>query len=731
MRDILHLTRRDIRRATSSVMAVIVIFGLVVIPSLFTWFNVIASWDPFSNTKNLKVAVASADEGYLNDLVPIRINIGDKVLSELRANDDLDWVITTEDDAIDGTKSGEYYAALVLPASFSTDMMTFYSDDVEHTSLAYYTNEKKNALAPKITDQGADGVSQQINEVFTETLSDIALSVVSSLSDYLTDVDTQAALTRLEARIGGVATQLRGGAQTADMFTSLLESTIPLVDGASSLITSSGSAFEDASSAVGGGAAAVDELGDVLASSTQALSDAISRTAAGYDAVGARIDELFAQGAQLSDSQVQVIDTLAGRMQDQIDHYTELRNRLENEIRPILPDEAQDAFSAVLERIDAAIAAQQSAHDRVAQAGQDIADGSAERQAKHDEITASIDAAKQALQSAQDSYTGSLQPKLDELAATLSVIGADVSSIGDDLSAAADRLAGSAGGLRDTLTGAQESTQRISESLTETAETFDKVEAALADAAKTGDLSALNDIIGSDPSVLATSLAQPLRVDRTAVFPIVSFGAGMAPLYMALALWVGALLMTVAIRVDVNADTLPDRPELSPTKKYLGRYGIFGLIGLAQSTLVTLGLILFIQVEPANAFLLILAGWVTSLVFTLLIYTAVVALGNAGKALAVLVLVIQVSGSGGAYPLQLLPEWFQNISPFLPATHAVAAMRSAIAGVYASDFWISLGTLALFVVPALLVGLVLRRPLMSFTQGLSKAIESTKLMSPS
>src|SRR5690606_13144687 len=260
------------------------------------------------------------------------------------------------------------------------------------------------------------------------------------------------------------------------------------------------------------------------------------------------------------------------------------------------------------------------------------------------------------LQSAQDSYTGSLQPKLDELAATLSVIGSDVSSIGDDLSAAADRLAGSAGGLRDTLTGAQESTQRISESLTETAETFDKVEAALADAAKTGDLSALNDIIGSDPSVLATSLAQPLRVDRTAVFPIVSFGAGMAPLYTVLALWVGALLMTVVIRVDVNADTLPDRPELSPTKKYLGRYGIFGLIGLAQSTLVTLGLILFIQIEPAHAFLLILAGWVSSLVFTLLIYTAVVALGNAGKALAVLVLVIQVSGSGGAYPLQLLPE---------------------------------------------------------------------------
>lgn len=730
MRDILQLTRRDIRHATSNVMAVIVMLGLVVIPSLFTWFNVIASWDPFSNTKNLRVAVASADNGYQSDLVPLRINVGEQVLAELRANDDLDWVITSEDDAIDGTKSGAYYAALVLPASFSTDMMTFYTDGIEHTNLAYYTNEKKNALAPKITDQGAEGVSQQINQVFTETLSEVALNVVSSLSDYLTDADTQAALTRLEARVGGVSTQLRAGAQTADVFTSLLGTTVPLVDSGSSLITSSGAAFSDASSAVGGGAAAVDELGAVLASSTQSLSDAIARTASGYDAVGDRIDDLFAQSGQLSDAQVQLIDRMAGSMQDQIDHYVELRNRLDHDIRPQLPAEAQEAVTAVVGRIDAAVTAQQSAHDRVAQAAQDIADGDAARQTKHDEMTAAIAAAKQALQNTRDSYTGSLQPTLDELAGTLAVIDADVISIGGDLAAASARLSGSGGSLRDTVTGAQAATGRIAASLTDTASTFDRVEAALADAADTGDLSALSDIIGPDASVLATSLAQPLRVDRTAVFPIVSFGAGMAPLYTVLALWVGALLMTVAIRVDVNAETLPDRPELSLTRKYFGRYGIFALLGLAQSTLVTLGLIVFIQVEPEHPFLLILAGWVASLVFTLLIYTAVVALGNAGKALAVLVLVIQVSAAGGAYPVQLLPQWFQSVSPFLPATHAVAAMRSAIAGAYAGDFWISLGMLALFVIPALLLGLVLRRPLISFTQGLSKALESTKLMAP-
>ncbi len=237
------LIRRDLRHSVMNVMAIIVMFGLVVIPSLFTWFNVLASWDPCGNTKNLTVAVASTDEGYQSDLVPIRVNVGEQVLSQLRANDQLNWVITSEDDAIDGTKAGRYYAAIVLPPSFSADMLTFYSDGAQRTELAYYTNEKKNALAPKITGQGAEGVSAQISAVFTETLSDVALSLISSLSDFLTDADTQAALTRMEARVGSVATQLRAGAQTADMFGALVQGTIPLAQSASALVSGAGSAF--------------------------------------------------------------------------------------------------------------------------------------------------------------------------------------------------------------------------------------------------------------------------------------------------------------------------------------------------------------------------------------------------------------------------------------------------------------------------------------------------------
>lgn len=728
MRNILRLTRRDVRHATSNVMAVIVVFGLTVIPALFTWFNVIASWDPFANTANLRVAVASTDKGYQSDLVPVRINVGEQVLAAVRANDDFDWIVTSEEDAIDGTRSGAYYAAIVLPESFSADMLTFYTADAERTPIAYYTNEKKNALAPKITDQGAEGISTLISRSFSETLGEIALGLVSSLSDFLSEGDVQAALPRLEARLGGIADQLRAAATTADAFSALIESSLPLVDGAAELIAASDAAFDDASNALGQGTAAVGTLKSTLATATRSLDDALSATADGYGAVAVAIDDLYGHVDELTDSQAQVIGSLSGLVAQQIDAVVDVRDTLRDEIGPGLPASAQPALKEVVDRLDEAIARQQDARDRLDGAAQDLTNSSDAAQARRQQIADALAAAKTAVDDARSAYSDRLRPQLDDLSATLATIADDVSAIGADLSGTSDALAEAPANVRAALSQAQSATQRISSSLTEAAETFERVEGALAASADTGHLGDLAEVIGADPSLLAASLVEPVSLERIPVFPVVSFGAAMAPLYLVLSLWVGALLMTVAIRVDVNSRTLPDQPEPAPTEKYFGRYAIFALVGLAQSTLVTTGLILFVEIEPAHPFLFILSGWVTSLVFTLVIYTFVVAFGNAGKALAVLLLVIQISGAGGAYPLQLLPQWFQNISPFLPATHAIDAVRAAIAGLHGGDYWVSLGLLALFLVPTLLLGVVLRRPLISFNRGLAEALESSKLM---
>lgn len=727
MRNILRLFRHDLRRATGSVMTVIVLFGLVVIPSLFTWFNVIASWNPFGNTRNLTVAVANTDDGFQSDLIPLRINVGEQVVSALRANKDLDWVITSEEDAIDGTESGEYYAAIVLPPTFSADMMTFYADGSERTRIEYYTNEKKNALAPKITEQGAGEVSTSINEVFTETLGEAALNIITSLSSFLDDADTQAVLSRLQAHVGEVSAQLRAGAATADMFTSLIASSRPLVDSAGQLVEGSGAALRDATGALGAGKAAAQELKDVLATTTAALGDALAGTSESYQAVADSIDQVYAAMDAQSATTADALRAAAARVQTQIDQHRTLRDDLVQNVRPLLPEAARGPLDQVVSRIDAAIAREQALHDRLEEAATRVTDSNAESQAAHAEISGLVTEAKAAVDDARDAYTGSLQPKLDALADTLSVIGGNIDAIGADLSSVAASLSGS-DSLSTALTNAETLTTGISASLSETAGRFDALSAALGKAIDTGDLTELTDVIGADPKALATHLAQPVALERVPVFSVVSFGAAMTPLYTVLALWVGALLISVSIRVDPPQGAGTDLPALSPAQTYLGRFGVFALVGFLQSSLVCLGSVLFTQVQPAHPFLLILAGWVMSLVFTLIVYTFVVTFGNAGKALAVLLLVVQISSSGGAYPLQVLPEWFQGVSPFLPATHAVNAMRSAIAGIYENDYWVSLGSLALFTVPALLLGLVLRLPLIGFNQKLLRALESTRLM---
>ena len=147
--------KRDMCHATRNVIAVIVSMGLVVVPTLYAWFNIAASWDPYGNTKALKVAVANNDKGYKSDLIPVRVNVGETIISTLHANDQLDWQFVKSDKAIDGVKSGEYYAAIVIPKGFSADMMTLFSPDIKHAQLKYYLNEKINPIAPHITDQGA------------------------------------------------------------------------------------------------------------------------------------------------------------------------------------------------------------------------------------------------------------------------------------------------------------------------------------------------------------------------------------------------------------------------------------------------------------------------------------------------------------------------------------------------------------------------------------------------
>lgn len=727
MSGVWRLMRRDVRHATRNTMAVIVLVGLVVIPSLFTWFNVIASWDPFANTKELKVAVANSDAGYQSDLIPLKVNIGDQVVAALRANDDFAWVVTDEDDAIDGTESGEYYAAIVLPAEFSQDMLTFYADGGQRTDITYYTNEKKNALAPKITGQGADMVSSDINHVFTQTLGEIGVNLLTELSQYLSDADTQVTLIQLESHAGEVSSQLRAAATNATVFASLFDSSTTLVTSAAALVDGTSGVLDDTSSVVGQTIGDAGTLQTTIDSAASTLRDAIADSVASYTTLGDQIATAFAAAGTQAQSQAAVLDDLATQVEHSADAYRTLRETLVNEVRPTLPDAAsQEALDVVVSGIDDAIARQETLQSTLESTAQAIRDGQLDAETARGKMDQALADAQAAVSQLQQEYNTNLHSNLVSLAQTLTA-GLDAAdTVRADLTSAAAALTGGAASISAKLQGASALMTQLAQQLNGAADTFDALAAALQEARTSGNFSAIQGALGTDPDQLAQSLAAPVSLNRVAVFPVATFGSAMAPLYSVLALWVGALLLSVTIKVAVPRAAVP--VELTATQKYFGRYGIFALVGLAQSTLLGVGNLVFVGVQAVHPMLYLVTGWVASMVFTFSIYTFVVAFGNAGKAVGVLLLVVQISGAGAAYPLEVLPQWFQHVNRFLPATYAVDAYRAAIAGIYQGDYMRAIGMLLLFALPVAALGVWLRRPLITFNQNIAAALESTKLM---
>ena len=166
-----QIFKRDIRRLLHNPVAMVITVGICIIPSLYAWYNIVANWDPYGNTAGVKIAVANEDTGTENEYVG-SLNAGEQTVEKLRENHDLGWVFTSAEEAREGVERGDYYAAIVIPKDFSEKLTSMLTGTFEQPKLTYYVNEKKNAIAPKVTDTGAETIEDQLNETFVATVSE-------------------------------------------------------------------------------------------------------------------------------------------------------------------------------------------------------------------------------------------------------------------------------------------------------------------------------------------------------------------------------------------------------------------------------------------------------------------------------------------------------------------------------------------------------------------------------
>ena len=728
MSKVFRLFAGDVRRMFSNIVSIIIVIGLTAIPAVFTWFNVAASWDPFSATGNLKFAVASEDEGYTSDLMPMKITVGDTVLSALRANSQLDWTFTSVDQAIDGTKSGEYYAAVVIPKDFSRNMMTFFTDDAQHATIVYYQNDKKNALAPKVTGQGADEVSAQVNQIFAQTIGNVALSLAKGLVTQLSQPEAQQRLTAFNANVASIADDLDSLSSTIDAYDGLLDASGTLLTSSTSLLAQASGAATGITEGADSAKSSAGDVAGALSGTAGTLSKALDSSAQSFGAVGTSIDQLYQNAGKQADDTATAIRNQASNVDAQIKEYQALRASLATLIGKLDPA-AQTAAQPLLDKLDLSVERLEALRDGLNAGADAVASGKATADQSRQDVKDLADRAVQSVNDLKTTYADSLKPQLDDLAATVTDAAGKLAGTSGNLGSAMADLTDAAGSASTAVTDMRTTLGDVKTKLSDASKAMRDFSDKLGTALSSGDMTQVKDLLsGADPEALATTLSSPVQLNRRPVFPVANFGSAMAPFYSVLSLWVGALLTAITLKPTVSRKVRRELGEPSAGQMYLGHFGIFGLIGFLQSTFLNGGSLLFMHVQSVHPWAYMLSGWVTSLTFMLIVYTLLASFGNVGKALGVILLIVQVSGANGAYPLQVLPALFQRVSPFLPATHAIRAFRSSIAGIYQGDLWQALGALLLFIPPMLLLGLVLRKPLIRFNTWYVAKVESTKLL---
>lgn len=708
MKNILTILKGDLKRIGTSVVAVVVILGLCAVPCLYAWFNILSNWDPYGSdsTSRMRVAVASADKGA--ELLGLSINVGDQVIDALEKNSDIGWVFVSDsDEALDRVYSSDCYAALIVPEDFTQSVLSFLDGSITSPKLDYYQNDKMNAIAPKITGKAKTAVQEQVNATFIQTIaSDIAdvisvanangVSADSLLSSFGKDVsdlrdklgDCCAALDAANGLAGAARNLIRVSVSLCSSTSASLEQSKNVLYSAQGDIGSIDDRIDNTEKAVN---AALDQSDADLAMISSSLSSAFSDinryneyVSTGLSGDAALVNALAANCSDMADSLAAIeLDTAAGQMRVLAAKLSELGSQLSS------LEEANDVSWDGIRQLQTA-------------------------------ILATISDARATIASLKSSISSDLAPKLHSAMASASDAAAGAAAALNSLGSSTAALSGTLSSYLGSIGTMQSGFADTKNALEDAQAGLDTVSQLISALAGSELFAQLSDTLENDGALIGDYLSSPISMDSVVIYPVDTYGAAMAPFYTVLAQWVGALLCATLLKVKLRSCDAPDK--LKTHERFFGRYALFFFVAMAQALIVSLGDLWYVGIQCLSPWRFVLAACATGLCFSMINYALVFALDNIGMAISVIVMVVQVAGSGGTYPVEVLPQVFRDLYDFMPFKYAMDAMRETVAGMYGSSYAFNVGILLAISVGAVIFGIALYRPF----KGLNSAIASSK-----
>lgn len=687
MRNIWTVFKTDIRTLSKCFFACVVVVAIALLPSLYAWLNIYSNWDPYGNTGGISIAVASLDEGYTDEDGTYE-NKGDDVVADLREATSINWVIVdTEEEAKGGVESGDYYAAVVIDKQFSRNMFRMLTDWTGKPAITYYENAKKNAVATKITDTAVETLKRSISENYLEVVIDGIMEQSNLLAADLTADDPEAA-------VKGVLYQAQDLLHACGRMMDAFETA-----GGSGVSESSAAALEAAVASINKNLPDGAQLQQTAAEIQMQLNAALARVERALD----RLNSAIGNAPELPSAQQQLRDA-AAQLEKAADTLETWAAGLEDSGTEAGKTQAEAA------RQTAAECRKTAKQLRALAESPDSAD-----------LLADCDALVKSLRTMVDKIpvtSKALQKELDTVAGQVADTMEGMAALAGDAKAMKTALAETADAVGDTMALLRPATEKL---LTSLESTIDDLEGLTTDEY----MDTLVNILGGDPAVYGQYFPEMVQTSVNAVYPIANYGSAMTPFYTVLAIWVGGVILSSLIKIHARTEGLID-PK--PAELYFGRYLFFFVLSQIQAAVIVTGDLYILKVQCLHPGMLYLTGALTAFTFSLLIYSLAISFGDVGKAIVVVIMVMQIAGSSGTFPIELLPAIYQKIYRFFPFPYAIDAMRECICGMYGNYYWQQIGFLLLFAAAALLIGLLVRRPFMGLNHFMEEKLEETELL---
>lgn len=717
--NILEIMKKDYRSAFSNPIVILLLLGLIILPSLYGLVNIYACWDPYENTNHVQFAIANEDNGTTYD--GKKINVGEELVLSLKENTDFEWVFVMPDELRTGVHNGTYYAGIIIPHNFSESVVSIVNGNPHSAELEYIVNEKSNPVAAKLTDAAAKEVYNKLN---AKIVSFIDVAAVGKLGEL------QEGLASGADKMDAGADKLSAGADKVK-------------DGANQL-TAGANTLSSGSNQLASGANAVSSGANSLSVGSVKLANGADELASGASQVSDGTQQIADKSSDIYSIFLKIKNVIEGggntyKIRDDVDDLDSQTSSLAENMRNVdnqSSEVSSDAYKLFGEYYNLT-------HDAA-----NVANYANAVSGRTHNLSNRFSNISQDMSQLNEAIKNNDSPKIHELLEKINTELNNTNQSLGQLNTGAHQVSEGSGTLANGLHTLSDGSSELAEGSSKLASGANELSNGihvlsdgtieLADGAEllgyssasalrnasdeigfaAEQLSAITDANQED---IGDYFYSPVILKRHEEFPTSNYGSQVAPFYLVLSMWVGALINTVMLKTGSSVGT-----KYKPHEVYNGKLLLFNIMAILQTTVTLIGSFIM-GIDVSNPLMFVLSCYFVAIVFMAIIYSLSSLFGEVGKGVAILLLVFQISGSGGIYPIEIMNNIFGVLYPYLPMTHAITMVREAQLGLIWSNYLLSFVFLLVLTAVVVFVSIMLKQHWDKRTKYFEEKLEESNL----